>query len=69
MVTSVRNVGMCLRVRLVAAGRECQGSADCYGIVVQRYTLRGNLPGLGPVMINLNIDAKTNVIDVNNKLT
>ena len=26
------------------------------------------LPGLGPLTINLNIDAKTNVIDVNNIL-
>ena len=29
----------------------------------------GELPGLGPLTINLNIDAKTNGIDVNNILT
>ena len=33
------------------------------------YLVRGELQGLGPVTINLNIDAKTNVIDVNNILT
>ena len=30
---------------------------------------RGELPGLGPLAINLNIDAKTNAIDVDNTLT
>ena len=29
----------------------------------------GELPGLGPLTINLNIDVKTNGIDVNNILT
>ena len=30
---------------------------------------RGELPGLGPLTINLNINVKTNGIDVNNILT
>ena len=30
---------------------------------------RGELPGMGPLTINLNIDAKTNGIDANNILT
>ena len=33
----------------------------------QRY--RGELPGFGPLTVNLNIDAKTNGIDINNMLT
>ena len=36
------------------------------GIVI---SIRGELPGLGPLTINLNINAKTNAIDVNNILT
>ena len=31
-----------------------------------QYVSRGELPGLGPLTINLNIDAKTNGIYVNN---
>ena len=34
-----------------------------------RQQYRGELSGLGPLMINLNIDANTNGIDVNNILT
>ena len=33
------------------------------------YVCREELPGLGPLTINLNIDAKTTGIDVNNILT
>ena len=48
-----------------------------YCIVHNLYTVmyctamycRGELPGLGPLTINLNINAKTNGIDVNNILT
>ena len=38
-------------------------------LLVRTSTGRGELPGLGPLTINLNINAKTNGIDVNNILT
>ena len=38
-------------------------------VVMSEFSVRGELPGLGPLTINLNRDAKTNGIDVNNILT
>ena len=40
-----------------------------YGRRAANVAHRGELPGLGPLTINLNINAKTNGIDVNNILT